>query len=204
MLGLTEQGLAALAIVFGIVSCFWGYRIFKIVLGIFGFILGAYLAGTAGVHFTGGWGLIALSMGLVGGLIGGALVTVLYFAGVFLVGSLSGWVIGALLLGCVFPGLNLVFLVILALAGGILALVFQKMLLIISTSFLGSWYLISGAYFFMGSGYTPLIIFNYPFCVTVAGGEANYLMVLCWLALGLAGVIFQYRYSKKSAIEPRR
>ena len=45
MLPVTYQFPAAIALVLGgLISCFFGYRLFKFVLGIFGFILGALAA----------------------------------------------------------------------------------------------------------------------------------------------------------------
>src|SRR4029079_4445651 len=68
----------------GALSCFAGYRLFKIVLGIYGFVLGAMLASsTMGV--TNSTGMIVAS--LVGGVCGALLLMFAYFIGIALVGA---------------------------------------------------------------------------------------------------------------------
>ena len=72
----------------GIVACFFGYRLFKFVLGIFGFILGALAASSI-------WGssdtVYMVLAALLGGLVGGLLLLAAYFVGVALVGAGLGW-----------------------------------------------------------------------------------------------------------------
>ena len=118
-----------LAVLFGVLSCFWGYRAFKVVLGIVGFAGGAYLGAGAGAYFTGGFGIVAVITGLIGGLIGAALVSVVYYAGIFVLGALGGWVIYTMIAGAAGYGPHLILLIVLALIGGILALFFQKFLI---------------------------------------------------------------------------
>src|SRR5512134_2503853 len=68
MLPVSFQGPAAIVLLAGgLLACFAGYRVFRIVLGIYGFILGALLASSfAGVEQA--WLMIAAA--IVGGLIG--------------------------------------------------------------------------------------------------------------------------------------
>ena len=54
----------------GLISCFAGYRVFRIVLGIYGFILGALFAsGIAGPENTTWMIVAAIGGGVVGALI---------------------------------------------------------------------------------------------------------------------------------------
>lgn len=75
---------AVLLLVGGLLSCFLGYRIFRIVLAIYGFILGALVA-------TSVLGAVETSttvlVGLGGGLAGALLLVFAYFVGVALVGA---------------------------------------------------------------------------------------------------------------------
>ena len=81
-----ELPAAILLVLGGALSCFAGYRLFKIVLGIYGFVLGAMLASsTMGV--TNSTGMIVAS--LVGGVCGALLLMFAYFVGIALVGQ--GW-----------------------------------------------------------------------------------------------------------------
>ena len=85
MLPATYQLPAALVLVAGgIVSCFFGYRLFRIVLAIFGFILGALAASSVfGVSDT----TPMIVAALVGGLVGAGILFAAYFVGVALIGA---------------------------------------------------------------------------------------------------------------------
>ena len=85
MLPATYQLPAAIVLLIGgIVACFFGYRLFRIVLAIFGFIIGALAASSVfGVSDTGPM----LAAALVGGLIGAGVLIAAYFVGVALVGA---------------------------------------------------------------------------------------------------------------------
>src|SRR4029077_5874321 len=76
---------AALVLVLaGAVACFAGYRLFRIVLAVFGFLLGAMLVSSLmGISNTAGMVIAAL----VGGLVGAAILLFAYFLGIALVGA---------------------------------------------------------------------------------------------------------------------
>src|SRR5437763_1118563 len=79
-----ELPAAILLVLGGALSCFAGYRLFRLVLGIYGFILGAMLASsTMGVTNT--VGMIAAA--LIGGVVGAAILVFAYFLGIALVGA---------------------------------------------------------------------------------------------------------------------
>jgi hypothetical protein len=187
--------LLIVSVLFGILACFWGYRAFKVVLGIVGFATGAYLGATAGAFFTGGFGIIAVIAGLIGGLIGAALVSIFYFVGVFVLGALGGWVIYTMIAGAAGYGPQIILLVALALIGGVLAVVFQKFLIIISTAFIGSWCIVSGGFSLLGSDLGPFDLFSSPERLLRPAGGLNTIIVICWVALGIAGSIFQFRFT---------
>ena len=77
------------------INCFFGYKIFKIVLGVLGFIFGGLAAAAMAMAATKEPG-IAVLVGLVGGVIGATLMVALYFLGVFVLGALVGGLVGAL------------------------------------------------------------------------------------------------------------
>jgi len=79
--------VASLLLLGGLVACFAGYRLFRIVLGIYGFILGALLATTiVGAGNTGSLVIAAV----IGGAIGALVLNLAYFLGVVLVGAAFG------------------------------------------------------------------------------------------------------------------
>lgn len=190
-----ENGYAFFFILFGLIACFWGYRIFKIVLGIIGFILGAYFVGGFAASYTGGVGIVALIAGLAGGLIGGSVFVTLYFIGIFFLGAIGGWVFGVMLTSTAGSGMHIILFIMLALGGGILAIFFQKLVIIVSTSLIGAWYMVAGAFTLMGSEFTPMVMFGYPSRFASFAEGPGIVMLMCWIALGVSGIVFQYRYS---------
>ena len=82
---------AAIALVLGgIVACFFGYRLFRVVLSIFGFILGGLMASSLVGPSDTTW---MIGAWLVGGLIGMALLYAGYYVGVALSGAALGAVV---------------------------------------------------------------------------------------------------------------
>ncbi len=185
--------IAALSTIFGVICCFWGFRIFKVMLGIIGFIIGAYFGAHLGAYFTGGFGFVAILLGLLGGIVGSSLVVALYFLGIFVLGAMGGWILGMMITGATGAGISILIIAAIALAGGLLAVFAQKLILIVATSFVGAWYVVSGAFYFMGSGFDPMAVFRDPSdMIKYSGGPYNVILA-SWLLLGIAGMFFQYR-----------
>jgi hypothetical protein len=94
MLPATYQLPAAIVLVLsGVVACFFGYRLFRIVLALFGFFLGAFAASSVMGPSSTTPMLIAAA---VGGLVGAGLLIAAYFVGVALVGAGLGAVAASL------------------------------------------------------------------------------------------------------------
>src|SRR5437016_4480635 len=68
----------------GILACFAGYRLFRVVLGLYGFVIGAMVTSQL-MGTTNMWALVLAA--LVGGLVGAGLMIAAYFIGVGLVGA---------------------------------------------------------------------------------------------------------------------
>ncbi len=137
-----ELPAAILLVLGGALSCFAGYRLFKIVLGIYGFVLGAMLASSAmGVTNTTGMVVAAL----VGGACGAVLLMFAYFIGIALVGA----GLGALIAHVAWSGLRTgdppaVAVIVLSILGSIAAMVLQRYVIIVATAFGGAWTVIVG------------------------------------------------------------
>ena len=85
MLPASYQLPAAIVLLLGgTVACFFGYRMFRLVLAIFGFIIGAFAASSimAPSDTTG-----MLVSAVVGGLVGAGILIAAYFVGVALMGA---------------------------------------------------------------------------------------------------------------------
>ncbi len=180
-----------LSIVIGAVQCFFGYLIFKIILGLTGFLVGGVLAGAIG-YAVSQQEIVALLAGLVGGAIGAALMVALFLIGVFLIGAFFGGVLGAALYAVAGNSPEPAVLLILAVIAGVLAVIFQKFMIILSTAFGGAWNVVTGIAFFTTGAIDP----TDPMRFFQSGGTLLYTVVLCWIALGIAGMVVQYRMTR--------
>jgi hypothetical protein len=174
----------------GLLACFAGYRVFRIVLGIYGFILGALLASSmVGTDQT-LWMVVAA---IVGGLVGAIILILAYFVGVALIGA----GVGALLANAIWaafgrePGMLAV--IVLSIAGALAALALQRYVIIIATAFGGAWTTVVGGLALAGSRVAGQaaarndLWLAYP--VNPAPGQ-RWVLVL-WLVLGIVGVLVQ-------------
>lgn len=182
----------------GALYCFFGYRILRILLGILGFISGALLAVWIALYIFGQEQTVLIVAGLVGGIIGAILMVALYFVGVFLLGAWLGSLLGVLLTGGGESPVITVIILTLAVMGGIVAVFFQRLMIIISTSLSGSWIIVSGVFHFVGGDSGPIRSFQYHPSPRVLRpmGVQGYIMLLCWVLLGVAGMVVQYRTTR--------
>src|SRR6478609_5406762 len=187
---------ALLLVVSGLVSCFAGYRVFRVVLGIYGFILGALMASSLmGTDQT----LSMIVAALAGGLVGAAILVLAYFVGVALIGAGAG----ALLANTIWtsfgrePGVIVV--VVMAIVGALGALALQRYVIVISTAFGGAWTAIVGGFALAGdraAGRAAArndVWLAYPF--DPAPGQRWVIAV--WLVAGLVGTIVQLGITAK-------
>src|SRR5438093_793547 len=185
-----ELPAAVLLVVSGAVACFAGYRLFKIVLGIYGFILGAMLASSMmGVSNTTGMVVAAL----VGGIAGALLLVFAYFVGIALVGAGLGALVvhvGWSWIGSGDP--PAVAVILLSIAGSIGAMVLQRYVIIVSTAFGGAWTVIVGGLALFGTRPAPRpptadVWILYP----MTPAPASSVVPIAWIILGLFGTVVQ-------------
>jgi len=174
-----------------------GYRIVKITLGITGFIVGMTGGWALGLSLAPGNNAIALVCSLVGGVIGAALCVWLFFLGIFLLGASTGAIAGAALFSIGASETQPILLILLAILFGLIALVLQKFMIIVSTSFGGSYLIIAGVLHFL----TGVPNVSPPWFNHLQPGSAgilDYVAVAFWLILGIAGMSFQYKATQTS------
>jgi hypothetical protein len=183
---------AAVLLVGGLVSCFAGYRLFRVVLSIYGFILGALVATSiAGAGSTG----VLLVWALVGGLVGALILNLAYFLGVVLVGASIGAMLATLLWGRGGSEPHTLVVVLFAIAGAVAATVLQRYVIIVGTAFGGAWTAVVGALALLGDRLAGKaasvndVWVVYP--LDPAPGRRW--VPIVWLALGLAGLVVQIR-----------
>jgi hypothetical protein len=196
MLPASLQTPAALILVAGgILSCFAGYRIFRIVLGIYGFILGALITSSVVGADSTGWMLLAA----LGGGIAGALILIFaYFFGVALLGAAIGAFVAHIIWGAMGSEPHVVMVIVLSIAGALGALALQRYVIIGATGFAGAWTAIVGALALTGSrvaaqGTRDDVWAAYP----LDPAPGNMWVIVAWIALGLIGVTVQLMVTGK-------
>lgn len=185
---------ALLFLVGGVLSCFLGQRTFRIVLGLYGFVIGVLAAGSIVGPADSTRDLLLL----IGGGLGGALALVLaYFIGVALLGAafaaLAVHGVAAQL------GTEPAAMVVIGatIAGALAALWLQRYVIVVGTAFGGAWLLVMGALGLWhreavtGLGSAASGWQAYP--LRPAPGESWVLIV--WLLLAIAGLVAQFRLS---------
>ena len=180
----------------GLLACFAGYRLFRLVLGIYGFILGALFAGSLVSPGT----TTTLIVALVGGILGAVALTLGYFLGVALVGG----GLGALVAHTVWAqqgwgNPHALPLLAFGIGGAVLALVFQRYVIILGTAVGGAWTALVGGLAMLGDpaaadvANTPHIWTLYPLNPSLARPW----FTAAWLALAVIGVVAQLRGGTK-------
>jgi hypothetical protein len=181
---------AILLIVGGLVACFVGYRLFKFVLGIFGFILGALAASSI-------WGAsdttYMVITALLGGIVGSLLLLAAYFIGVALVGAGLGALCANLIWTQIEGDPHPFVIVLFSVAGALLATWLQRYVIILATAFGGAWTVLVGALALMGDRTAMTaaaagdIWVAYP--MNPAPGQPW--VPYAWVSLGLVGTLVQ-------------
>jgi len=173
----------------GLLACFAGYRMFRVVLAIYGFILGVLLACSfTGTELT----LMRVLIWAGAGLAGALILMVAYFAGVALLGAL----LGALAADAIWASLGgepaVLTVIVFSVAGALAALMLQRYVVIVSTSFGGAQTAIVGAAALLGDARAAQVATRAVFNVYPLNPLPNtYWDAGIALALGLAGLIVQ-------------
>jgi len=182
----------------GAIACFAGYRLFRLVLGVYGFILGALVASSS-VGAADTWTVVLWALG--GGALGALILIAGYFVGVALVGA----GVGALLVNVAWKpfGGDPHWAVLLGAAavGAIAAMSFQRYVIIIATAFGGAWTMLVGAAALMlGKGARAASSVSDVWVVypTSAGPPGAWVYV-AWVAIALVGLYVQLHTSGKAA-----
>lgn len=188
--------VGVVAILAGLVTAFFGYRIFRFVLFLTGFIIGGAAASALALAITGESGFAVLAF-LLGGFLGGAIGVSMYLVGIFLTGAAAGVVIAVALPLATGSQPSWTVAAGLGLVAGIVTLYIEKFFVIVSTSFSGALFAVLGFFAFRGGfyvdGFDVEAISWQLESLARAGLGNSYLGSLSWLALGVTGVLVQYR-----------
>jgi Domain of unknown function (DUF4203) len=189
-----ELPAAVLLVLGGALSCFAGYRFFRVVLAINGFIAGAALASST-MAPSNTIGMIAAAF--AGGIIGALVLVLAYFVGV----ALAGAGLGALITHLVWSRVGTgdppwVAVIVVAIFGAVAAMVLQRYVIIVATAFGGAWMLLVGGVALANGTHAQAAAQNvraadvwilYPF----APDPSQRWLPIVWIGLGLAGTAIQ-------------
>lgn len=198
------QGVVAVSsILLGVFTCLFGYKIYKVLLGVFGFTAGGVLGMVVAGYVTDGGSTPILIGGAIGGVLGAVLAVGLYFVGVFLFGAAMGLMISWVALQAAGFQEQPLVLILAALVGGAMAIGIQKVVIILSTAAGGSWIAVTGVVSLARHEITPFGPIVDPefyhrealLALTVFGG---------WLALTILGIVVQFAFVAGKGDVPSR
>jgi hypothetical protein len=129
--------ISVAAIAWGLIDCFFGYRVFKVTVALIGAVAGALL---------GQMGAVAAGLGsggelagvFIGALAGAGLAFLLYFVAVFLAGFGFGATLTILLLAHFNHMVAVLAAIVVGVIGGIAAIKLQKVVIVLATALMGS------------------------------------------------------------------
>ena len=187
--------VAVILLVGGLLSCFLGYRLLRLLVAVYGFGLGVIIV-TAFADRLEPWVMVAVMAG--GGLLGALLAKAAYLAVVALLGAglgalvvQAGWLPGA-----GEPGLWVVLSV--CLAGALVALALRKYVVIVGTSFGGAWTALVGGLALAGDNAAVAAASGdvqqvYP----LAPASTQMEFAVAWYVLGGVALIVQLRTGRR-------
>jgi hypothetical protein len=180
----------------GLLACFVGQRLFRVVLGIYGFVTGALITATVIGSSPGGPPLLAM---LAGGVVGALVLMLAYFVGVALVGAALGAAlvtIGAQQFAHTNDP-NPVLVILATVAGAVAAMALQRYVIIVATAFGGAWTALVGAISVVGNRAAQVTdgFVLYPLRVP----QGHEWMWFGWIVLGGIGAAVQFSSRQKTA-----
>ena len=179
---------ALLLLLGGVVVCFFGRRLFRVSLAIVGFVIGA---GAASSIFGVSDRLPMVIAGVVGGLIGAAILYAAYYVGVALVGAALGAVLANVGFSLAQTEPPVLAVLLCAVAGAVASTYLQRYFVIVGSGFVGALMIVHGALLLAGRSLGlpdagPVWVL-YPFAP--APGQ-NWVPIV-WIVLGVVGVAVQ-------------
>ena len=179
----------------GLLACFAGYRVFRVVLAIYGFILGALLASSLmGPEQT----LWMVLTWLAGGLVGALILLVAYFAGVALLGAGIGAAAAHMIWAAGGSEPTILIVILFSIGGALVALALQRYVIIVATAFGGAQTALIGAAALMGDSGAAQTASRAVYRVYPIDPIPNtYWDATISVALGVIGVIVQLAVTAK-------
>ncbi len=140
---------AGVLILWGLIDCFFGYRVFRFAVALMGALVGALLLSGAAAQWAGGNELAYWIFFGLGAVLGAILSFSFYLVGVFLAGFSLGYVVAVGLVPFTGPAVTLLAGALAGAVTGLLALVLQRFLISAATAFGGAFRVALGVAFFV-------------------------------------------------------
>ncbi len=197
MLPASFQAPAAIILVLGgLLACFAGFRVFRIVLGIYGFILGALVASSAmGADQT--WYMVAAA--IVGGLVGALILILAYFVGVALIGGALGALVANVLWAAFSREPGLIFVIVFAVLGALGALAVQRYVIIVSTAYGGAQTAVVGVAALLAKRGVDAASHSVYRVYPIDPIPGTKMDLIAWLLLGTIGLVVQLKLKGSGA-----
>ncbi len=187
------------AFLMGLLNCFFGYRLFIVIVALLGLILGASLG-----YLIGSWvegGVVTVVLVIILGLIGAWASVSGYYAFIFVVGAFGFALLAAFVWGIYSESVSVLLLILVGLVGGFVALWLQRIIIIIATAAQGALASVFAvAALVSGGGVEAYRSLFYRFLdgeLPRTGGVWFYLGTLLWLILFAFGLVAQFTRGKE-------
>jgi hypothetical protein len=193
--GAAEKVYLGLLMVVGLLMCLRGYRLFKVLVTVLGVLIGAGVGMSAGLQLSQGNAWAGLGGAVVLAALGGVLMFALYLLGVFVLGSALGVSLAVAATRHAGPPTQAITITLLALLGGILALVLQRGIITLATAFNGALLAVSAGWM-LWRGVTvaevsQAVTSGQPVSWAQWPREQTLLLGL-WLVMGVLGALVQF------------
>ena len=168
--------IGAVLCIFGVLDAFLGYKLFKLMLGIIGFLGGAIIGFVVFYIGNGGNGNGDMLMGfiIIGGIIGSIIAETLHKIGTFLLAATAGFIVAFLVSQDAQTAL------VVGVLCGIAVVFIEKYVIIVATAMSGGFLTATGIWF-----------------VALSNGNNPSTQAIGWV-IGIAGICFQLWFEKKT------
>lgn len=186
------QAAVAVGIAVGTLYCFLGYRALRFVIGLTGFILaGSFAAALAGL-LTEGRVVFMMLAGLIGGICGAVALFFLYKTGIFFLGLLGGTLAASMALAGRPEDWVSAAVIGVGIAGGLSALLFERLIMTLATSIIGAWMTVYGVAIFILAGGSLEAMRD-----SLQDEQTRNILLAIWAVLSVAGAAAQYATHKR-------
>lgn len=182
---------AAVLFLWGLIDCFFGYRVFRFAVALIGALVGALLVSGVAAQLGGANELVYWVTFVAGAVLGAVVSFSFYLVGVFLAGFSLGYVVAVGLVPFTGPAVTLLAGALAGAVTGLLALVLQRFLISAATAFGGAFRVALAVAFFVEQlDWQPFL--RNPDRVPALLVEHWWVTALMF-GLGLCGLIVQLR-----------